>query len=93
MTFNTDNAEDDHIKKCVDRLDESCTTFEHAKARLLAKHLRIESEGSSCQGYKEICSRWIEAKGADLCTLGQLVVALLQSGLARLVSGLRPICK
>ena len=74
-------------------MNETCVLFDQDKARLLASSLGIESEGSECQGYKEICLRWLEVNGADHCTLGQLTIALFKSELARLVSRLRPICE
>ena len=90
---NAEVAEDDNIKKCVDNINETCIPFHKEKTHLLASSLGIESEVGDCQSYKQICLRWLEVKGTDHCTLGQLTIALFKSELARLVSRLRPICK
>ena len=78
------------IETCIDRISHHAVIFEPAKAKLLARNLRLW--GINFESYKDVCKLWVNNK-AGQCTLGQLVCALFRSGLARLTCGLRPVCK
>ena len=69
-----------------------CIPFDPKKASTLASKLEIETE-VAVESYKEVFVQWMEEKGSEKCTYGQLVCALFESGLAKLASRLRPICE
>ena len=80
------------IETCINSISDHVIAFELTKAHTLATNLGIGSGRNNFVSYKEVCMLWLSHKGVQ-CSLGQLVCALIKSGLARLTCGLRPICK